>query len=119
MVGMLFSDRRSGTVHDVGTTAPPQQDMTQNLSGWGAAQSGARDDLAASMKPTDLNAPDPSVSRTDAWSAGPAATQNSSIVRQTLRPAQKRPMLGGVGWAAQPLALGASYAQKMTRRRTV
>ena len=110
---MLFSDRRSGIVHDVGTTAPPDQDTSQSLQGWAGAQASARSGFAASQVPAP-GAP----TRTDAWAPGTMSSQTAQPGQSGMTPAQKRPMKGMTGWAAQPLAMGASYAQKISRRMT-
>lgn len=46
---MLFSDRRSGQVHDIGTTTPPDWGGIQRMQTWGNVQSDVHRGLAATV----------------------------------------------------------------------
>lgn len=136
---MLFSDRRSGVLHDIGMNAPPTHDPAQGLVGWASAHHDTQRGLAATFvpqaaqraaaQPKNPYAFKPSItspaeqrgmagrmgaaSRTGAWASGPVASQ-TVLPGQPMRTAG-RPQTVLPSFVGQKVKAGPSFAQR-TRR---
>lgn len=125
----LFSDRRSGQVHDIGTATPPDWDGVQRMQTWANVQSDVHKGLAATvnqfastgMPRTQTVVPGGPAPRT----ARPAATPYdfkpsiTSPAEQRARAGREQANSRTVAWAQGPQAsqtLGFSGAPRTAQR---
>lgn len=134
----LFNDRRTGTLHDLGTSAPPTDYAPEGrMAGWASAAHDVQLGRAALVRPAAVPPSDPYAVRTNIVSP---AEQRAMLNREnagsrtsswgggshpwppTVLPAAKpgrvpRTSTVGTGFLAQRVKSGPSFARRAPRTR--
>lgn len=122
----LFSDRRTGVVHDIGMNAPPTHDPAQGLAGWASAARSVRSGLAAAVMPVapqsgaipfrpNIVSPAEQRSRTSSWSAGSMPTSQTVLPGQPSRRSSLPAQNVLPSFLGRKMVSGPSFAQRARR----